>query len=272
MVAMASTTRGLGCSGDPQPQRVVIMGASNVALSIGTIVETLVNQFDQPLELLSAHGHGRSYGTETSVLGRRLPSILDCGLWKALDERDTCPAKVLITDIGNDLIYGQSVQNLMDWVRECLDRVERTQSEVVVTQLPVVNFDRITPRTFKLMKTLFFPSCDVELSEILSRAEKISEKLQSETEVRNVRFVEPQATWYGWDPIHVRRRFRSVAWPTILAFSHAQAVHATPRRLSFWQNARLKFLAPEYRVVFGFSQRKTQPTARLRDDSTVSFY
>ncbi|MCG8583922.1 MAG: hypothetical protein MI757_04330 [Pirellulales bacterium] len=254
------------------PQRVILLGASNVTRSIRVIYETLEEQFAQPLEFLSAHGHGRSYGLETSVLGRRLPSIRDCGLWKAIEDRESRRAKVLVTDIGNDLIYGQTAETLMDWVRDCLDRVQAMDAEVVVTQLPVANFDRITPRTYRVMKTIFFPSCRVDLPKILARAEKVSELLKAEVASRKIGFVEPLRTWYGWDPVHIKRRYWRDAWRDILQFSHRQTAGETRRGLSFWQKVRLKFYAPQRRVVLGFSQRKTQPVARFSDGSTVSYF
>jgi hypothetical protein len=258
---------------DSQPQRVVVLGASNVTRSIGAIYEALSSRFaDDPLELLAAHGHGRSYGTETSVLGRRLPSIRDCGLWKALAERENRPAKVLLTDLGNDLIYGQPVETLLAWVRECLDRLQRTENEIIATQLPVVNFGRITRRKFAVMKTVFFPSCDIDLAKILSRAEKFSALLEKETQSRKIRLIEPQAAWYGWDPIHVRRGCWPEVWPLLLDFSREKNCDRAPRCLSFWQKLKIKFLAPENRVLFGRAQRKSQPVAKFRDGSTISFY
>src|SRR5205807_8069752 len=57
------------------PRRVVVLGASNVSLGFGTIVETAARLWGAPLDLLAAFGHGRSYGLRKSVLGRELPGI-----------------------------------------------------------------------------------------------------------------------------------------------------------------------------------------------------
>ena len=40
---------------------------------------------DGPLEFVSACGHGRSYGIESKLFGRRLIGITQCGMWDALD-------------------------------------------------------------------------------------------------------------------------------------------------------------------------------------------
>ena len=258
--------------GGSEPQRVVVLGASNVTRSIATIFQTLVSSYDSPIELLAAHGHGRSYGIETQVLARRLPSIRDCGLWQELERRDSRPTKVLLTDIGNDLIYGQDVDTLFEWVLSCVDRLSSEQNELVATQLPVVNLEGITPRKFAMMKRIFFPSCEVGLSELLRRAEKISILLEKEFSSRSIRFVDPIASWYGWDPVHVRRRYWNEVWPTILAFSDAKVDKNVRNRLSFWQKMRIKFAAPQERVYFGRKQRKAQPVLRFSDGSFVSFF
>ena len=269
MSAVPSTRRD---KDDVAPQRVVVLGASNVTLSITAIFQSLTSSYDAPIEFLAAHGHGRSYGIETSVLGRRLPSIRDCGLWNALERREPRPTKVLLTDIGNDLIYGQTVDTLFGWVCDCVDRLASADNEIAVAQLPIVNFDRITPRKFAAMKRIFFPSCEVDLSALLERARKISQLLEKEFSERSIRIVEPIASWYGWDPIHVRRRCWSEAWPAILAFSDAKTDRDTSRHLSLWQKLQIKCVAPHERVIFGRKQRKSQPVACFSDGSTISFY
>ena len=72
---------------DLEPARVVLLGASNVAKGLGTLLETAHRVWGRPLELFAALGHGRSYGRDTSVFGRVLPGITECGLWRDLAER-----------------------------------------------------------------------------------------------------------------------------------------------------------------------------------------
>ena len=67
--------------------RVVVLGASNVTRGISTIVETAQLAVGGPIDLYAAFGHGRSLGLYTRVLGRGLCSLLDAGLWRALDNR-----------------------------------------------------------------------------------------------------------------------------------------------------------------------------------------
>ena len=75
-------------------RRVVLLGASNLTRGISTVVATAQRVWGQPLEVLAALGHGRSYGIESRVLGRRLPGILNSGLWEALDRSPASPTAV----------------------------------------------------------------------------------------------------------------------------------------------------------------------------------
>ena len=57
------------------------------------------------------------------MLGRELPGITTCGLWDALAARPPARTAALVTDVGNDLLYGAPVAAILDWVAECLDRL-----------------------------------------------------------------------------------------------------------------------------------------------------
>jgi hypothetical protein len=64
-----------------------MLGASNLAIHLPTVVETAARLWGRPLDLLAAIGHGRSYGMTSRVMGRVLPGILQCGLWDDLARR-----------------------------------------------------------------------------------------------------------------------------------------------------------------------------------------
>ncbi len=120
-------------------RRVVLLGASNLTKGIGTVLETACRHWGRPLEAVGALGHGRSYGNASRVLGRQLPGILECGLWQVLGRSPGVPTAGLVTDIGNDLLYGQGVARIADWLEQCLDRLAAVHARTVVTLLPVDN-------------------------------------------------------------------------------------------------------------------------------------
>ncbi|MEX0819484.1 MAG: hypothetical protein WD070_07815, partial [Pirellulaceae bacterium] len=93
-------------TGEGPNRRVVLLGASNIARSPAIVFDSARSAWGSPLDIVAATGHGRSYGMTSCVLGRTLPGILQCGLWEALATRPLVPTAALLTDIGNDILYG----------------------------------------------------------------------------------------------------------------------------------------------------------------------
>src|ERR1043165_8514894 len=94
-------------------RRVILLGASNLALSFPTVVATVRQTWSEAVEIMAAMGHGRSYGQDSSVLGRKIPGIFPCALWQDLQNRPPLPTSALLTDIGNDILYGISPDRLL---------------------------------------------------------------------------------------------------------------------------------------------------------------
>lgn len=260
------------CGQVPQ-QRVVLLGASNLTRGISTVVETAQGIFGQPLEVLTALGHGRSYGIESRMLGRRLPGIMNCTLWEALAGVARLPTTALITDIGNDILYGVEVPQIVAWVAVAIDRLQSAEARICMTLLPVSSIECLGPTRFVLFRQLLFPRCRLSLSEVCRRAAGIHDELLKLGQSRGVSLVEHDALWYGFDPIHIRQRHWRTAWPRILSAwdDRAPMERKLPRgSLARWMYLRTR--CPHQRSLFGIDQRRAQPSARLHDGTTVAFY
>ncbi|HSS47569.1 MAG TPA: hypothetical protein VLX28_01360, partial [Thermoanaerobaculia bacterium] len=137
-------------------QRAVLLGASNLRASLPLVVNLL--RADGALEVLAACGHGRSYGARSRFLGiRHLPGIAGCGLWQALEGRPALPTLALVTDVGNDLVYGAEVAEIVRWIETCLNRLARRRSRVVLTLLPLARLEKLSPWEVRLAVSLLFP-------------------------------------------------------------------------------------------------------------------
>ena len=170
-------------------------------------------RWGRPLDLLAACGHGRSYGDNRA--GRGLPSIP--ALWERLRERSSAPTAALLTDVGNDLLYQAPVATILAWVESCLRRLRECDARVIVTGLPLCNLANPSPRRFLFFRTLFFPGCSLPLEQLIDSARRLDDGLASLTERYQAVRVEPQAAWYGLDPIHLRYLQADHLWPEILA-------------------------------------------------------
>jgi hypothetical protein len=252
-------------------RRVILLGASNLMRGISTIVETAELVWGQPSDVLAASGHGRSYGQTSCVFGRSLPGILQCGLWDALATRAPLPAAALVTDIGNDILYGADAEQIAAWVAECLRRLRDVCERVVVTELPLARLASVTPRQYRWVRSLLFPGSRVTFADALARAQTLNALVVDVAREQHAVLRVPQRDWYGWDPIHLRRACWSRAWYEILS---AWSDQPTARRARgswrrWWQLRRQR---PLLRRWFGIEQRRAQPACVLRSGSAISMF
>ncbi|NLF69974.1 MAG: hypothetical protein GX575_13085 [Candidatus Anammoximicrobium sp.] len=252
-------------------RRVVVLGASNVVRAISTIVETAELIWESPLDVLAACGHGRSYGRTSCVLGRSLPGILQCGLWDDLLQRPALPTAALVTDIGNDILYGASAGQIAEWVEQCLERLRERCERIVVTELPLARLASVTPWQYRLVRTLLFPGSRVTFEEALQRVREVNARVIELAAQYRAVVRTPRRDWYGLDPIHLRRAVWSSAWREILSgVAEGATVHAARGSWGRWWQLRRQ--RPQSRRLFGIAQRRAQPACVLRSGSAISLY
>jgi hypothetical protein len=87
----------------------------------------------------------------------------------------------------------------------------------------------------------------LSLDQVRATAEAVSKGLAGLAAEHAVRFVPPEAAWYGLDPVHVRRSQWRRAWAEILGVG----AETEPARVSKLESLRLYRLPVERRWVFG---------------------
>lgn len=252
--------------------RVIFLGASNVALSFSTLVATARATWGAPVEIMAAMGHGRSYGRDTTVLGRKISGIFPCALWQDLQTRPAMPTAALVTDIGNDFLHGVSPEQLFGWVVGCVERLVDAGSTVVITQLPTESIERLGEARFRFFRRMFFPRSRLTLSAAKRIAREFNERLATLGESQKISVIPASGAWYGFDPIHLRRREKPRVWPLVLSPWHGGEEPVVITRPSLWAGAYLASLAPWERSIIGIRRRAKQPSGRLSDGSTISLY
>jgi hypothetical protein len=253
--------------------RLVVLGASNVARGIRNIVLIARGLEQKPVEVVTAMGHGRAYGVSTWAPFRRLPAIIECGLWPALAQHNHLPTRVLVTDIGNDLVFGQSPAMLMANVRSCVDRLRSHSTHIMLTTPPVESIRQLSPWKFQLFRRLLFPKATITLSEAQHNAESLHELIQRYCESEDLKLYRVPMKWYGFDPIHIRSTQQHQAWNDLLSALHKKNI-VIPKiffqTFNAWKS--LRSLLPEQSVVSRGMRHVTQPSAQLNDGTRVSFY
>jgi hypothetical protein len=253
-------------------RRVVLLGASNLTRSFATVVSVARSTWGEPVEIMAAVGHGRSYGQDSTVLGRKIPGIFPCALWHDLEQRPALPTAALVTDIGNDLLYGVPCERIVNWVGQCLDRLADVGASTIVTQLPTASIERLSEARFRFFRRVFFPRSAITLSAAKDLARGLNAELIALGESRKISVISAADSWYGFDPIHLKRRVCRHAWPAMLASWHTAAAAIEVPRTSLRTSAYLALLPPSERALFGVRRSAAQPSGRLRDGTTISLY
>ena len=257
--------------GEPE-RRVVLLGASNLTRGCHTVLQLARQIWGGPLDVLAAWGRGRSYGWSSRFVGRELPGIATCGLWDTLARRKPVPLAALITDIGNDLLYGAEVAQIAEWIETCLTRLSRADATITMTKMPMSNIETLSPRRFDFFRKLLFPGKQIDFDTILANARALDLQLQTLAKKFRVAVIEQRTDWYGLDPIHLKMTSWRRAWSEILSpwNPHVQSPAKVRRSLTRW--LRLHSLAQEERTLYGRNQRRTQPVACIHRDITLSLY
>jgi hypothetical protein len=226
-----------------------------------------------PLEVLTAVGHGRSYGQPSQFLGRRLPGILQCELWSKLEPVPGLPTAALVTDIGNDLLYESPVDQVAGWVDETLARLARVGARTVVTLLPTESLRGLSNWKFRLFRRLFVPGCRLDRQTVLDRVAELSARVNALARRHGAQAVPQQAAWYGFDPLHFPLARRGRVWSEILsAWNTDGAPWSTPRRSAPLLTIALRARAPHQRWIFSREQRGAQPVILLSNGTRVWLY
>jgi hypothetical protein len=248
--------------------RVVLLGASNLAIGFPLIVRLLCAGLPRPLEIYAACGHGRSFCRWSRVLFRALPGIDRCALWSDLDRMsngDSPSTLALVTDVGNDLIYGSTPDLIARRIESCLSELSRHRAELVMTRLPLASIERLSALRYHATKAVFFPRTGGRWPEMLKRARELDESLGEMGARYASRLVKQPPNWYGFDPIHIRRGHRARAWQTIFSAWPSFGTSNEGKRLALADVARLRLAAPAERRLFGRQQLRLQPALAVGD-------
>lgn len=192
----------------PERTAVVVLGASNVSRGLARLSAVACGRCTGPVELVVAAGHGRSYGVNSRVALRRLPSILASGLWRTLDRHraDAARPLALVTDIGNDLLYGFPAAVVADWVGECLRRFSDLGARIAITRLPLASVTAVGPARYRVFRSLVVPGCRLSLAAVKDAAGDLDARIAALAAEHAAALIEQPGCWYGLDPIHPRRR------------------------------------------------------------------
>lgn len=259
----------LGVIPAAQPvQRIVALGASNLTRGFQAVVSAARATWGPDIDVFAALGHGRSYGAPSTILVRTMPGILQCGLWRTLAAQPDVPTRALVTDVGNDILYGFPPEQILAWVEEVLRRLQQVTRDITLTDLPLDNIHRLGPLKFLAFRTIFFPLCRLSFADVIARAVEVNSGMARLAAAYGARMVHLKPAWYGIDPIHIRPSLWRRAWREILGAGSA----AANERGAVAEDLRLWFMRPERRSILGMEQYTPQAGMRLPSGGRIWLY
>jgi len=258
----------------PAPgRRVVLLGASNLLRGMPLVARWLPHFWPEPLEVLVATGYGRSYGLWCRVLARELPPLRSCALWDELDRQPRLPTVALVTDLGNDLIYGVGVAELTKWVESCVTRLQDRNIPVTLTLLPATNADRTHPWHYWVFRSAMAPRSTIGMHELARQAHEVNAWLLDRAPAAGWTLVKPEPDWYAWfDPLHYSGPARTRAWGEILRPWRASSELPPVPRPTWREEWTYSVRLPAESRWFGQTVRRAQPRIQLPNGTTFEYY
>ena len=236
-------------------KRVIALGASNLTRGLRTVVSMSRVAWGRDTEVIAALGLGRSYGAHSRVIVRRLPGILESGLWRTVDALPPAPTIGIVSDVGNDILYGYAPQQILTWVGDAVTRLQRYTGDIALTGLPFHNVADLSERRFRIMRTVMFPSSRQTLAGARATSVVVQGGLERLAARRGVRFIPLRREWYAWDPVHFHSSSWRNVWAEFLGLDQSSLANE-PGGLT--ESVRLWLRADEHRWLFGIHQHTPQ--------------
>ena len=250
-----------------EAQTVVLLGASNMARGFPTILRLLQTHMNGPLDIMAAMGHGRSYGAWSRFMVRALPGINPCGLWDHLADSPEGHRRIsaAVADVGNDLMYGRSAEELLGWLDISLQRLKQAGAELTLVSLPVCSLKHLSPARFEVIRRLIFPRQGLTWSALQPRIRHLDAGMRELAQRHGAHWIEAQPDWFGWDPIHIRPSHQVRAWRSIFGPWSAWQPETTATPIKSPLQWAARTCRPAERIWFGRHQRTPQPVLHQGD-------
>ena len=195
----------------------VLLGASNLARGYSALTRQISKNISAS-EFLNALGPGRAYCARGGLFNFTYSPIGECRVMesaKVYAERGF-RMTVLLTDIGNDIMYGVPESSLIECLDTLIEKSLRLNAEVFVTSIHVDVSKDMGKTSFKLLKSIFYPNSPVTFDQADSAVKKLNHYLAEKSQQNErVHLVSGLGAFCGLDKIHYGLFKSHLAWSRV---------------------------------------------------------
>jgi hypothetical protein len=240
----------------------VLMGASNLARGYSALADCLVRCLaPEPVEILHAMGPGRGYCAEGGIFNIRYPAIGASGILDSISAQTAPPRRIiaLITDIGNDIMYGVPVSEITACLSALLKQFSALDADVFLQPIPIDLSEDVSKNQFRILRSIFYPNSAIDYEKAKEAVFAVNDFLRANAGER-VHLLPSGKESMGIDKIHYSVFQSHKAWSGVThEMFRVLNVPEVPK--ISWGSACNSILANIGRLVFCdmFSVRKKTP-------------
>ena len=144
------------------------------------------------------------------------PPIQDCQVIEAAEKKTKNTRVVLITDLGNDLMYGVTADALIECLDMLIDRMLKWNAEIFLTSIHINIKKDISQTIFYILRFIFYPRSKINFEEADLLIRKVNCYLEEKTRKnKKVHLITGMESYVGLDKIHYSLLKMHKAWSKV---------------------------------------------------------
>ena len=186
------------------PVVLILLGASNLSRGCFALSRYMKARLcPRPVEVLIASGPGRGYHTSGGLLNVNYTPICSSDIFEVAQKKSEsgCRIVALVTDMGNDIMYGVSAEQLIATIQQVFDRLRSMNAEIFYTTLPVAFEKGVHPIWFYILRSLLLPFSRVSYDKATAGIIAVNQFLKK-CGTENCYLVSGMDRYLGYDEIH----------------------------------------------------------------------
>ena len=232
---------------EESPIVLVLLGASNLSRGCFAFARHMkICLYPRKVEVLVASGPGRAYCASGGILNISYPPISTSDIFNAAQGKQESGYRVvaLVTDIGNDIMYGVPAGQVIETVQQIFGKLESMDAEIFYTTLPVAFEKEIHPIWFYILRSVLLPFSRVSYDEAVAGIIEVNQFLRQSAS-KQCHLISDMDRYLGIDKIHYGWLRAHFAWYHVakvilekLSINMIREIPLSAMMKSYWEEFR----------------------------------